>query len=120
MRVGVTEVDLLLAASPFALRCLDRDVCALHAVADRSDQRLLLRGLENVVVLEIPRYRREVVVALPARLLERLLEAIELELGRGLDDVAQRRRPLELVLENPPGRLLDPLALLGVDVAEDK
>jgi hypothetical protein len=73
-----------------------------------------------VVVLEVTRHRSQVVVALAPRLLERLLEAVELELGGGLDDVAQRRRALDLPLEDPPRRLLDRLALLGVDVAEDQ
>src|SRR5881397_3903268 len=119
-RLRVAEVDLFLSPPPLALRGLDRDVRGLHAVADRADQRLLFRGLQDVVVLEVARDRREVVMALAARLVEGLLEAVELELGRGLDDVGQRRRPLDLPLENPPRRFLDRLALLGEDVAEDE
>src|SRR5881296_824546 len=38
-RVGVAEIDLLLAAPPLALRRLDRHVGPLHPVPDRADQR---------------------------------------------------------------------------------
>src|SRR4030095_2732650 len=87
-RLSVAEVDLFLAPTPLALRGLNRNVRGLHAVADRANQRLFLRGLEGVVVLEVAGHRRQVVIALSARLLEGLLETIELELGSGLDDVA--------------------------------
>src|SRR5580765_890723 len=117
-RLRVAEVDLFLSAAPLALRGLDRYVRGLHAVADRADQRLLLRGLQDVVVLEVAGHRREVVVALSMRLLERLLETIELELGRGLDDVAEGRRALDLPLEDPAWRFLDRLPLFGEHVAE--
>src|SRR5206468_8536778 len=46
-RVGVAEIDLLLAAPPFALRRLDRHVGPLHPVPNRADQRLLFRRLQN-------------------------------------------------------------------------
>src|SRR5262245_946849 len=119
-RLGVTKVDFLLAAAPLALRGLNRNVRGFHAVADRADERLLLRGLKDVIVLQVTRHRRQIVVALAPCLLERLLEAVELELGGSLHDVAQRRGALDLPLENPPRRLLDRLALLGVDIAEDQ
>ena len=117
-RLGVAEVDLLLASAPLALRALDGDVGRLHAVADRADQRLLLRRLEDVIVLEIAGGRRQLAIALRARRLERLLEDVELELRRGLDDEPLLRRALDLAPQHPARRLLDRLALLGVHVAE--
>ncbi len=119
-RVGVAEVDLLLPPPPLALGELHRHARRLHAVADRAHQRLFLGGLEDVVVLEVVRDRREAVVALGPRLVERLAEQVELELGRGLDRVAALGRALELTPQHPARRLLDGLALLGVDVAEDE
>ena len=54
-RVGVADVDLLLARPPLALRVLDRDAGALQAGADRPHHPLFLGGLEDVVVLDIAR-----------------------------------------------------------------
>ena len=94
--LGVAQVDLLLPAPPLALRELDRHGGRLHPVADGADEPLLLGGLEDVVVLEVLGDRRQPVVALRARLLERLLEQVELELGRDHDAgsrASRRARP---------------------------
>ena len=117
-RVGVAQVDLLLPPPPLALGELDRHPRRLHPVADGAHQRLLLRGLEDVVVLQVVRHRGEAVVTLGPRLVEGLAEEVELELGGGLHPVADPGGALELAPEHPARRLLDGLALLGVDVAE--
>ncbi len=117
-RVRVAEVDLLLPPPPFPLGELHRDPRRLHPVADGAHQRLLLGGLEDVVVLEVVGDRSEAVVALGPRLVEGLPEEVELELGGGLHPVAGGHRAVELPAEHPARRLLDGLALLGVDVAE--
>src|SRR3990172_175287 len=119
-RLGVAEVDLLLPAPPLALGELHGHVRPLHAVPDGADQRLLLRGLEDVVVLEVRGHRGQPVVALPLRLLERLLEDVQLQLGADLDDVPGAGRALDLALQDPPRRLLDRLAPLRVHVAEEE
>src|SRR2546425_2549404 len=119
-RLRVAEVDLLLAAPPLSLRRLDRNVGAFHPVPDRADQRLLFRRLQDVIVLEVARDGRQVVIALRARALEGLRETVELELGGSLGDGPLRRGALDLALEHPPRRLLDRLALLRVHVAEDE
>src|SRR5207249_4013522 len=117
-RLGVDEVDLLLAAAPLALGRLHRHVGRLHPVADGADERLLLRRLQDVIVLEIVRHRRQVLVTFRPRLLERLAEAVELELGRRLHEVALRGRAGDLALEHPARRLLDRRAVVVVHVAE--
>jgi hypothetical protein len=117
-RVRVAQVDLLLSASPLALGELHRHPRRLHPVPDGADQGLLLRRLEDVVVLEVARDRGEAVVALGPRLVEGLAEEIELELGGRLDPVAGARRALELAAQHPARGFLDRQALLGVDIAE--
>ena len=52
-RVGIADVDLLLARAPLALGVLDRDAGALQAVADGAHHALLLGGLEDVIVLDV-------------------------------------------------------------------
>ena len=52
-RVGIADVDLLLARPPFALGVLDRDAGALQALADGAHHALLLGGLQDVVVLDV-------------------------------------------------------------------
>src|SRR5437879_7225345 len=94
-RLRVAEVDLLLAAPPLSLRRLDRNVGAFHPVPDRADQRLLFRRLQDVIVLEVARDGRQVVIALRARALEGLRETVELELGGSLDDEPLRRGALD-------------------------
>src|SRR3984893_5558832 len=116
----VAEVDLLLPLAPLALGKLHGHAAALHVIADRTDERLFLGGLEDVVVLEVVRNGRELLIPLRARLVEGLAEEVELELGGGLDLPPALSRPLELALEQPPRRLLDGLALLGEHVAEDQ
>jgi hypothetical protein len=60
------------------------------------------------------------VVALGARLVEGLLEEVELELRRRLDEEPLLLRALDLPAEHPARRFFDRLALLRVDVAEDE
>jgi len=118
-RLGVAEVDLLLAA-PHSPSTSRRNVGAFHPVPDGTDERLLFRRLQDVIVLEIARDGRQVVIPLRACALEGLRETVELELGGGLDDELLRRGALDLPLEHPPWRLLDRLALLRVHVTEDE
>jgi hypothetical protein len=77
-----------------------------------------LFGLEQVVVLDVGAGDREVVVVLRPRRLVRLGEQVELELGAQERLEAERPRPLDLALQDPAGRLLLRLAVLGVDIAE--
>ena len=87
-RLGVDQVDLLLARPPFALGDLDRDAGGVHAVADRPDQALFLGGLEDVVVLDVPAGVLEVAVALLPCLVVGFVEEVELQLRRHLGDPA--------------------------------
>ena len=116
----VAEVDLLLSLAPLALGELHGHAGVLHVIADGAHQRLFLGGLEDVVVLEVVRHRRELLVALGPRLVEGLAEEVELELRGGLDLPAALARPLELALQHPARRLLDGYPLLGEHVAEDE
>src|SRR6266508_2915039 len=116
--LGVHEVDLFLSPAPLALGRLDGDVRRLHPVADGADERLLLGGLEDVVVLQVARDRGQVRVAFRPGRLEALPEAVQLELRGGLDDVALTGGALDLPAQDPPRRLLDRLPVLRVHVAE--
>ena len=57
-RLGVAQSDLLLSRSPFALRRLDRHAGALEVRADRADEVLFFRALEDVVILDHAADRR--------------------------------------------------------------
>src|SRR4029077_8487722 len=118
--LGIAEIDLLLPSPPLALRELDGHPRRLHVVSDRADEPLLPRGLQDVIVLEVGRHGGEAVVALGARLVEGLLEEVELELRRRLDEEPLLLRALDLPAEHPARRLFDRLALLRVNVAEDE
>src|SRR5919197_417672 len=52
-----------------------------------------------MIVLEVIRHRRQVLVTFCSRLLEGLAEAVELELRRRLHEVAMGRRARDLALE---------------------
>ncbi len=87
-RVGVRDVDLVLALAELALAELDGDAGAPHVVAHLPDEPLVLRGLQHVVVHDVARARPGIAVPAVGHLVERVLEQVELELGPGLDQVA--------------------------------
>src|SRR6202030_554830 len=77
--------------------------------------------LEDVVVLDDERVRREVGVVLRGRFFERLPKDEELELARKVEGEAGRRGALDLALQDTAGRHLDRRARLLVDeVAQDQ
>ena len=102
-----------------ALRELDGDPRLGHLVAQQAMERLGLGGLEQVVVLVVvaePLRRRPAVLR---RLLPRLLEDIELELGARLQGQARGCGARHLALEDGPRADRDLLVRLLVDrVAE--
>jgi hypothetical protein len=61
-RVCVDDVDLVLAAAELAFRELDRDARCVHPVADLADDPFILRGLEDVIVLDVFGVRPDVAV----------------------------------------------------------
>src|SRR5262249_55012294 len=73
-RVAVAEVDLLLAGPPLPLAELHRHAARLQRPPDSADQLLLLRSLEDMVVLDVAPDGLEVVILLRARRFVRLVE----------------------------------------------
>jgi hypothetical protein len=67
-QLAVAQVDLLLARAPLTLRELDRHARVVQVSADRAVQRLGLRALQDVIVLDVLSERIELVVALRAAL----------------------------------------------------
>ena len=114
----VAQIELRLAGTPFALGGLDRDAGALHAVADRADQALLLGRLQDVIVLDVPAGGLETFVALLAGALVRLVEHVELELGRHVGAVAHRLGALDLATQDRARRVRQQLAVVVDHVAE--
>ena len=84
------------------------------------DQPLVFGGLEDVVVLGEGAVQGEVVVMLAPRLGVRLLEQVQLKLRAQVRLVAEGAGTLDLALEDPARRLLDDLAVLGLQVAEQQ
>ena len=107
-RVGEAEVHLLLTRPGLALRALDRDARAVHAVPDLTQQRLVVGRREHVVVEDVRHRRREVAVVLSVRFLEALLQQVELELGADHRLVAQRRERARPVPSAPAAAKASP------------
>src|SRR5438093_9463201 len=119
-RVGVTDVDLVLAGTPLALGELDRHARGLEVMADGADQRLHLPALQRMVVLEVPAEGLEVVEALALGGSVGVAQHEELELRGGHDAHARGGRALDLPLEDGARRHgHERVALLLDDVAED-
>ena len=118
--VAILGVQLLLAAAPLPLRALHRHAATIEGAHDRSDERLLLRSLKDVVVLDVAGERIETLIVLPAGRFIALPEEIELDLGARARDVAHLAGSRDLALEQPPRSDLDRLAArLGRQVAQN-
>ena len=99
-RIGVAEVYLLLAEAPFGLRELDLDADVIEVAAHGLQERLVLGRLQNVIVAAIGRGRVEALIVLVPGGLEAVLEQEKFQLGRAFDAEAERRRFLDLTLED--------------------
>ena len=120
-RVGVPEVDLVLAEARLTLRELHRDAGVVDAVADRPDEVLVAGGLEDVVVLDVRAVRREAGVTLRGGFLVGVAEQDELQLRATLDRVPGFLRPRDLAPQDLARRDLDRLAGGRVEeIAEDE
>jgi hypothetical protein len=117
---GMGSPDLLLPGAPLALAALDPDARAQHAVADVAVDPLLLGGLEDVVVLGVVADRLEIRIPLLLGDLVRVLEEDELELGGDQHAVAGGGGALHLTLQDAARRLLDRMAVVIDQVAEDE
>jgi hypothetical protein len=94
-RLGVGEVDLVLAAAPFALARFHRHPRGIHLVADGSEQGFLLRRLQGVVVDAVIARGDKIAVVRRRRLAIRVLEEEEFQFARHKTG------------EPPPGQFLD-------------
>ncbi len=119
-RVRVDEVDLVLPRPGLAFRALHGDPGAMHAVADLADQRLVVRGRQDVVVEDVRRRGREEAVLLRVCVLVALTEDVELELGAEHRLEAELPRTLDLALEHLPGRGRRRGSVVVLEVAEDE
>jgi hypothetical protein len=117
-RVGVPEVDLVLARPRLALGGLDANPRTVHAVPDLADERLVVRGREHVVVEDVGHRRRQVAVVPAVRLLVGLLEQEELQLGAEHRRESEFRGALDLGAQHLPGRRRHRRAVLPGHVAE--
>ena len=118
-RVGVVEVDLVLAEVALALGVLDGHPRALHGVADAADQRLDARGAEHRVVDVVEVGRIEVAVGLVPRRLVGLAEDHELELGARVGAPPALGQPRQLAAQDLARRGDDVGAVLPGQVAQD-
>jgi hypothetical protein len=116
--VRVAQIELGLARTPFAFGGFDRDAGALHAVADGADQALLLGRLADVIVLDVPAGCLETFVAFLPGALVRLVEHVELELGRHVGAVAEGLCALDLAAQDRARRMGQELAVMIDHVAE--
>ena len=108
-RVGVPEVELVLAGSGLPLGELDRQTRGDHPVAQGPDQRLVLGGLQHVVVEVVPAARplSEVAVVVAGELVVAGVVGEQLELGTDHDHQIALGGPLDLVLQDLAGRHRD-------------
>ena len=118
--LGVRDVDLVLAAAGLALGRLDRDTGPDHLVADATQDVLLARRLEELVVLDAVGVGDEPAPALVGSLLEGVQEQEELELGGAPHGEPALVGPLDLSLQDASGRHLDRAAGGIEQVADDE
>ena len=117
-RVGEAEVDLLLARPRLALRRLHAHPGRVHVVAQRPQQRLVVRRAEDVVVEDVRDARRQLRIAPRVRLRVGLPEEVELELGAHHRSEPERRGPLHLRLQHLARRGLHGGVVVPEDVGE--
>ena len=98
--VGVTDVDLVLAACRLALGRLDGDPRCGQMAADRAVDVLGPRALQQVVVLDIPTGRGEVAIVVGGSCLVVVPEQEVLEFAGGHGVIAGLGRPLELAVQD--------------------
>ncbi len=79
--VGVAYIDFFLARTPFTLGIFDRDVGAFQTVADGAHNPFLFRGLEDVVILNVPAGCFQVAIVLFVGALETFIKQVEFQLG---------------------------------------
>ncbi len=113
-RGGVVEVHLVLAATGLTLGELHRHARGLQATADGTEDVLVLRRLQDVVVLEPRRVRPQAAVALGVGLVVGVLEQVELDLAGHHRQEAQRRGGLLLAAQDGSRGDLDQLARFDV------
>ncbi len=98
-RLGVADVQLVLAKSPFALGVLDRNAGRLEMPPNRRCEGLRAGALEDVVILEIPADRREAGIPGPCSRAVVLLEDVVLELGSREGPKSQVARRVDLIAQ---------------------
>jgi hypothetical protein len=104
-RVGVADVDLLLAGGGLALGIFDRNAGALQTVADRPHDVFFLGRLEDVVVLVIAAGELQVAVSAFARAVIGLVEQEEFEFGGHIGLQAHGFQPGDLALQDGARRM---------------
>ena len=113
------EVDLVLPAPGLALGELDRQPGAGEPAPHRPDDVLLLGRLQDVVVLDVRRVRRQRPVVVGVGGVVRLLEQEELDLAAALHGEPGVPGGGDLTLQDAPRRHLDGLAAVDVDEVDD-
>jgi len=101
-RAALDDLGVALPAARLALGELDGDPGGVDAASDRAHDVLVAGRLEDVVVLDERAVVLEVRVVLRLRLLVRLAEQEELELGAALHRVAELGCARELVAQDLP------------------
>src|SRR6266508_5267633 len=117
--IAVSDVQLLLTRPPLPLGALHRHAARCEAAYDRSDEGLLPRPLQDVVVLDVATELFEILETFPARGVVRLAEDVHLQLRARPRLESHCPRAVDLAREDSPRRDLDRLAIrLADDVAE--
>src|SRR5262249_58252065 len=106
-QVAESDVQLLLSWAPLPLGALHRHTARVEGPHDRADERLFLRPLEDVVVLDVGAERLEVAVSLAPRRLEALAKDVHFELRPGPRPKAHLVGPKDLAREEAARRDLD-------------
>ncbi len=102
--IGVSDVHLMLTATPFALRCLDGNPRPAEVAAHRPVVGFRPGSLQQVVVLDIPPPCRQIVVALPGGVAIALFVHEVLEFRGGFGPVAEGGGSLDLSAKDRPWR----------------
>ena len=119
--LGIAQIQLVLAGSPFAFTEFDRYAALVHMAADAGVDALFLGALQHVVVLDIPAEGFKVFVVFLAGCCKGILEEIVFEFRAALGRIAEFGQAVDLDFEHGARSNGDRLVgVVGLEVADDE
>ncbi len=116
--ICIPDVEFLLARPPFTLGILDRNAGSFQTVPHGAQHRFLFGCLENMVVFDIGSCRLRTAKIPFGDVSIRLVEQIELQLGRRHRRESAFLKPRDLAAQDGPGTVIQIITVMVHHVAE--